>query len=87
MADDNTVTSKEFILTANLCQHDFIHFNGRGIYTLGHRSGAGYLSIVGISPTVHISPTANFGCNPIICSGTVINSGVSVGDDAGYWGL
>jgi hypothetical protein len=82
VADDNTVTNKEFILTDDLCQHDFIHFNGRGIYTLGQRFGAGYLSIVGVSPTVHISPTANFGCNPIIGSGTVINSGVSVGDDA-----
>jgi acetyltransferase-like isoleucine patch superfamily enzyme len=82
VADDNTVTNKEFILTDDLCQHDFIHFNGRGIYTLGQRFGAGYLSIVGVSPTVHISPTANFGCNPIIGSGTVINSWVSVGDDA-----
>jgi len=82
VADDNTVTNKAFILTDDLCQHDFIHFNGRGIYTLGQRFGAGYLSIVGVSSTVTISPTAKFGCNPIIGSGTVINSGVSVGDDA-----
>ena len=82
VGDDNTVTNKEFILTDDLCHHDFIHFNGRGIYTLGQRFGAGYLSIVGVSPTVHISPTANFGCNAIIGNGTVINSGVSVGDDA-----
>ena len=82
VADDNTVTSKAFILTDDLCQHDFIHFNGRAIYTLGQRFGTGYLSIVGVSTTVQISPTAHFGCNPIISSGTVINSGVSVGADA-----
>ena len=82
VADDNTVTNKAFILTDDLCHHDFIHFNGRAIYTLGHRFGTGYLSIVGVSPTVQISPTAHFGCNPIIGSGTVINSGVSVGADA-----
>ena len=82
VADDNTVTNKAFILTDDLCHHDFIHFNGRAIYTLGVRFGSGYLSLAGVSPTVHISSTANFGCNSIIGSGTVINSRVSVGDDA-----
>src|SRR5262245_159520 len=82
VANDNTVTNKMFILTDDLCQHDFIHFNGRAIYTLGQRFGTGYLSIVGVSTTVQISPTAHFGCNSIIGSGTVINSGVSVGADA-----
>jgi len=82
VADDNTVTNGAFILTDDLCHHDFIHFNGRAIYSLGQRFGTGYLSIVGVSATVQISPTAHFGCNPIIGSGTVINSGVSVGADA-----
>ena len=82
VADDNTVTNKAFILTDDLCHNDFIHFSGRGIYTLGVRFGMGYLSIVDVPLTVHISPTANFGCNPIIGNGTVINSGVSIGDDA-----
>jgi acetyltransferase-like isoleucine patch superfamily enzyme len=85
VADDNTVTNKAFILTDDLCHQDFIHFNGRAIYTLGVRFGAGYLSIVGLSPPPSIiSPTANFGCNSIIGSGTVINSGVSVGDNAEF---
>ena len=82
VADDNTVTNKAFILTDDLCHHDFIHFNGRAIYALGHRFGTGYLSIAGVSSAVHISSTATLGCNPIIGSGTVINSWVSVGDDA-----
>jgi len=82
VADDDTVTNKGFILTDDLCHHDFIHFNGRAIYTLGHRFGTGYLSIVGASPTVQISPTAQFGCNSIIGNGTVISRGVSVGADA-----
>ena len=82
VANDNSVTNKAFILTDDLCHHDFIHFNGRAVYTLGQRFGTGYLLILGVSPTVQISPTAHFGCNPIIGSGTVINSGVSVGADA-----
>jgi acetyltransferase-like isoleucine patch superfamily enzyme len=82
VADDITVIRTAFILTDDLCHHDFIHFNGRGIYTLGVRFGAGYLSIVDVPPVVYISSTANFGCNPIIGNGTVINSGVSIGDDA-----
>ena len=82
VADDNTVTNKAFILTDDLCHHDFIHFNGRAIYALGHRFGTGYLSIAGVSSAVFISSTAKFGCNPVIGSGTAINSGVSVGDDA-----
>ena len=82
VADDNAVINHVFILTDDLCHHDFIHFNGRAIYTLGQRFGTGYLSIVGISSTVQISPTAHFGCNPIFGSGTVINNGVSVGADA-----
>ena len=81
VADDNTVTNKAFILTDDLCHHDFIHFNGRAIYALGHRFGTGYLSIAGVSSAVFISSTAKFGCNPVIGSGTVINSGVSVGAD------
>jgi acetyltransferase-like isoleucine patch superfamily enzyme len=82
VADDNTVTNTAFILTDDLCHHDFIHFNGRAIYALGHRFGTGYLSIAGVSSAVFISSTATFGCNPIIGSGTVINSGVSIGADA-----
>ena len=82
VADDNTVTNKVFILTDDLCRHDFIHFNGRAIYALGHRFGTGYLSIAGVSPTVRVSSSATFGCNPIIGSGTVIRRGVSVGGDA-----
>jgi len=82
VADDNTVTNKAFILTDDLCHHDFIHFNGQAIYALGHRFGTGYLSIVGVSSAVHVSSTSTFGCNPIIGSGTVINGGVSVGADA-----
>jgi carbonic anhydrase/acetyltransferase-like protein (isoleucine patch superfamily) len=82
VANDITVTHTAFILTDDLCHHDFIHFNGRAIYTLGVRFGAGYLSIVDVPPVAFISPTANFGCNPIIRNGTVINSGVSIGDDA-----
>ena len=46
VADDDTVTNTAFILTDDLGHHDFIHFNGQGIYTLGERFGAGYLSIV-----------------------------------------
>ena len=46
VADDNTVTNTVFILTDDLGHHDFIHFNGQGIYTMGERFGAGYLSIV-----------------------------------------
>ena len=46
VADDNTVTDTAFILTDDLGHHDFIHFDGRAIYTLGDRFGAGYLSIV-----------------------------------------
>jgi acetyltransferase-like isoleucine patch superfamily enzyme len=46
VADDETVTDTAFILTDDLGQHDFIHFNGQAIYTLGERFGAGYLSIV-----------------------------------------
>jgi acetyltransferase-like isoleucine patch superfamily enzyme len=83
VADDNTVTNTAFILTDDLCHRDDnIHFNGRGIYALGHRFGTGYLSILGVSPAVQISPTATFGCNRIIGSGTVINGGVSFGDNA-----
>jgi serine acetyltransferase len=82
VADDTTVTNTAFILTDDLCHQDFIHFNGRAIYALGVRFAAGYLSIVDAPPTVHISPTANFGCNSIIRNGTVINSGVSIGNDA-----
>jgi UDP-3-O-[3-hydroxymyristoyl] glucosamine N-acyltransferase len=82
VADDNTVTNTAFILTDDLCHHDFIHFNGRAIYTLGVRFAAGYLSIADALPAVHISPTASFGCNSIIGNGTVINSGVSIGNDA-----
>ena len=82
VADDNTVTNKVFILTDDLCHHDFIHFNGRAIYALGQRFGTGYLSIVGISSTMQISPTAHFGCNKIIGTGTVISGGVSIGADA-----
>ena len=82
VADDNTVTNKVFILTDDLCHHDFIHFNGRAVYTLGQRFGTGYLLILGVSPTVQISPTAQFGCNSIIGNGTVISRGVSVGADA-----
>src|SRR5215475_8233548 len=44
VADDNTVTNKAFILTDDL-GHDFIHFTGRAIYTLGQRFGTGYLSL------------------------------------------
>jgi acetyltransferase-like isoleucine patch superfamily enzyme len=82
VADDETVTNKEFVLTDDLCHHDFIHFNGRGIYSLGQRFAVSYLSIVGSTSTVHISQTATFGCNRIIGSESVINSGVSLGDDA-----
>ena len=82
VADDNTVTNKAFISTDDLCHHDFIHFNGRAIYALGHRFGTGYLSIAGVSSAVFISSTAKFGCNPVIGSGTAINSGVSIGADA-----
>ena len=46
VADDDTVTDTAFILTDDLGRHDFIHFDGQGIYTLGERFGAGYLSIV-----------------------------------------
>src|SRR4029453_1878291 len=46
VADDDTVTNTAFILTDDLGHHDFIHFNGQGIYTMGERFGAGYLSIV-----------------------------------------
>jgi acetyltransferase-like isoleucine patch superfamily enzyme len=46
VADDETVTNTAFILTDDLGHHDFIHFNGQGIYTMGERFGAGYLSIV-----------------------------------------
>jgi acyl-[acyl carrier protein]--UDP-N-acetylglucosamine O-acyltransferase len=46
VANDDTVTDTAFILTDDLGHHGFIHFNGQGIYTLGERFGAGYLSIV-----------------------------------------
>jgi acetyltransferase-like isoleucine patch superfamily enzyme len=46
VADDDTVTDKAFVLTDDLGHHDFIHFNGSGIYTLGLRFATGYLSIV-----------------------------------------
>ena len=46
VADDDSVTNTSFILTDDLGHHDFIHFDGQGIYTLGERFGAGYLSIV-----------------------------------------
>ena len=82
VADDISVTHTAFILTDDLCHHDFIHFNGRAIYALGVRFAAGYLSIVDVPPVAYISPTATFGCNPIIRNGTVINSGVSIGNDA-----
>jgi serine acetyltransferase len=82
VADDNTVANTAFILTDDLCHHDFIHFNGRAIYSLGVRFAAGYESIVDAPPTVYISPTAKFGCNSIIGNGTVVNSGVSIGKDA-----
>ena len=35
-----------YILTDDLGHNDFIHFSGQGIYTMGERFGAGYLSIV-----------------------------------------
>ncbi len=104
-----------FILTDDLGHADFIHFNGQGVYTMGERFGAGYLSIVDsdgdgvlaevdncptvanpdqtdangdgfgdacVSPTVNIPPSAHFGSNPIIGSGTVISRRVSLGDNA-----
>ena len=46
VADDDTVTDTAFILTDDLGHHDFIHFDGHAIHTLGERFGAGYLSIV-----------------------------------------
>ena len=42
----DTVANTAFILTDDLGHADFIHFNGQGIYTMGVRFGAGYLSIV-----------------------------------------
>jgi len=111
----DAVANTAFILTDDLPHHDFIHFSGQGIYTLGERFGAGYLSIVDsdgdgvlkdvdncptianpdqidangdsfgdafVSPSVQIPSTAHVGSNPIIGTGTVINGGVMVGDDA-----
>ena len=34
----DTVANTAFILTDDLGHHDFIHFNGQGIYTLGEQS-------------------------------------------------
>jgi Carbohydrate esterase, sialic acid-specific acetylesterase len=42
----DTVANTAYILTDDLGHNDFIHFSGQGIYTLGERFGAGYLSIV-----------------------------------------
>jgi acetyltransferase-like isoleucine patch superfamily enzyme len=42
----DVVANTAFILTDDLPHNDFIHFSGQGIYTLGERFGAGYLSIV-----------------------------------------
>ena len=42
----DTAANIAFILTDDLPHNDFIHFSGQGIYTLGERFGAGYLSIV-----------------------------------------
>ena len=111
----DSVANTAFILTDDLPHHDFIHFSGQGIYTLGERFGVGYLSIADsdgdgvlkdvdncptianpdqidangdgfgdacVSPSVQIPSTAHVGSNPIIRIGTVINSGVTVGDDA-----
>ena len=62
VADDDTVTDKAFVLTDDLGHHDFIHFNGSGIYTLGLRFATSYLAIVdpdhdGVARDVDNCPT------------------------------
>jgi hypothetical protein len=42
----DAVPTTAFILTDDLPHNDFIHFSGQGIYTMGERFAAGYLSIV-----------------------------------------